>query len=94
MQAPSLVRCAAGRFAGLALKELSIEFLRGGVDRIFEEYFADTASPNVLRSKEVFRRLAPKTSIIGPVAEAEGLSTHVEYWPKFLSREDKARVRK
>jgi tRNA(Arg) A34 adenosine deaminase TadA len=84
---PCTMCCGAIRWAGIERVVFGVS--ESQVDRIFEAHFGDTATPNALRSKEVFRRIAPRTKLIGPIAEAEGLPTHAEFWPKFLSRDKK-----
>ena len=85
---PCTMCCGAIRWAGIERVVFGVS--ESQVDRIFEAHFGDAVATNPLRSKEVFRRIEPRTTVIGPIAEAEGLSTHDEFWPKFLSREKKS----
>ena len=89
---PCTMCCGAIRWAGIDRVVFGVS--ESQVDRIFEAHFGDPASTNALRSKEVLRRIAPRTTTIGPVAEGEGLSTHAEFWPKFVSRAKKEGARK
>jgi tRNA(Arg) A34 adenosine deaminase TadA len=81
---PCTMCCGAIRWAGIERVVFGVS--ESQVDRLIEAHFGAAAATNALRSKEVFRRIAPRTTVIGPVAEAEGLSTHSEFWPRFLSR--------
>jgi tRNA(Arg) A34 adenosine deaminase TadA len=81
---PCTMCCGAIRRGGI--ERVVFEVSESHVDRIFEAHFGDAATTNPLRCQEVFRRIAPRTKTIGPIAEAEGLSTHARFWPKFLSR--------
>jgi tRNA(Arg) A34 adenosine deaminase TadA len=88
---PCTMCCGAIRWAGVERVVFGVS--ESQVDRIIEAHFGDTTGTTTttkpLRSKEVLRRIAPLTKIIGPVAEAEGLPTHAEFWPRFLSRDKK-----
>jgi tRNA(Arg) A34 adenosine deaminase TadA len=85
---PCTMCCGAIRWAGIERVVFGVS--EGQVDRILDAHFGDAAATNPLRSKEVFRRIEPRTTVIGPIAEAEGLPTHGEFWPRFLSREKKS----
>jgi tRNA(Arg) A34 adenosine deaminase TadA len=82
---PCTMCCGAIRWAGIERVVFGVS--ESQVDQIIAAHFGDTPAANALYSKEVFRRTAPGTKIIGPVGEAEGLTTHAEFWPKFLSRQ-------
>jgi tRNA(Arg) A34 adenosine deaminase TadA len=84
---PCTMCCGAIRWAGIERVVFGVS--ESQVDRIIETHFGDTPTTNALRSNEVIRRIAPRTKTIGPIAEAEGLPTHAEFWPKFLSRHKK-----
>jgi tRNA(Arg) A34 adenosine deaminase TadA len=88
---PCTMCCGAIRWAGIERVVFGVS--ESQVDRIIEAHFGETATPNALRSKEVVRRIAPGTKVIGPIAEVEGLSIHAEFWPKFLSRDKKEGAR-
>jgi tRNA(Arg) A34 adenosine deaminase TadA len=87
---PCTMCCGAIRWAGIERVVFGVS--ESQLDRIIEAHFGDTATTNPLRSKEVFRRIGSRTKTIGPIAEAEGLPTHTEFWPKYLSRDKKERA--
>ncbi len=84
---PWTMCCGAIRWAGIEKVVFGVS--ENQVDRIIAALFGDNPTTNALRCQELFRRIAPRTKSIGPLVEAEGLSTHAEFWPKFLSRDKK-----
>jgi len=84
---PCTMCCGAIRWAGIERVVYGVS--ESQVDRIIAEHFGDVPARDPLSSKEVFRRIDPKTKIVGPVAEAEGVPTHAEFWPKFLDSRPK-----
>jgi tRNA(Arg) A34 adenosine deaminase TadA len=82
---PCAMCCGAIRWAGI--ERVVFGGTEGRVDQIIAAHFGDTTASNALRSKEVMQRIAPKTTVIGPVDEAQGLRAYSEFWPKFLSRD-------
>lgn len=79
---PCTMCCGAIRWAGIERVVYGVSEIQ--VDRIIAGHFGDAPTRDPLSSKEVFRRIEPKTKIVGPVEEAEGVKAHAEFWPKFL----------
>jgi tRNA(Arg) A34 adenosine deaminase TadA len=72
---PCTMCCGAIRFAGIG------RVVFGTQEASFEEVMGVSDSDNPLRSREIFARTAPKTQVLGPLMETEGLKIHEEYWP-------------
>jgi tRNA(Arg) A34 adenosine deaminase TadA len=72
---PCAMCCGAIIFAGVG------RMVYGTSEVPFELVMGLTPEPNPLTSHEIIGRISPKTKVLGPLMEAEGLSIHEAYWP-------------
>jgi tRNA(Arg) A34 adenosine deaminase TadA len=73
---PCTMCCGAIRFAGIG------RVVYGTTELQFLRVMGVPLDANPLACREVFARTAPKTVVLGPLMEAEGLIIHEEHWPK------------
>jgi len=74
---PCLMCCGAIYWAG-------IQRIVYGTSEVQMDVLINAASKDRrIPSREVFDRLNPSMTIIGPVLEAEGLAIHASFWPNF-----------
>ena len=71
---PCTMCCGAIRFAGIG------RIVFGTTETQFLKVIGVPIDPKPLTCREVFARTAPKTQVIGPLMEAEGLQDHEAYW--------------
>jgi tRNA(Arg) A34 adenosine deaminase TadA len=72
---PCTMCCGAICFAGIG------RVVYGTSEAPFLQVMGLPPDKDPLTSHEVFRRISPKTKVIGPVMESEGLVIHEGYWP-------------
>ena len=72
---PCTMCCGAIRFAGIS------KVVYGTTELQFLRVMGIPLDPNPLASREVFARTAPRTTVLGPLMEAEGLKIHEDFWP-------------
>ena len=72
---PCAMCCGAIIFAGVG------RMVYGTSEIPFELVMGLTPEPTPLTSHEIIGRISPKTKVLGPLMEAEGLSIHEAYWP-------------
>jgi tRNA(Arg) A34 adenosine deaminase TadA len=72
---PCAMCCGAICFAGIG------RVVYGTSEAPFEQVMGVAPGPNPLTSHEIIGRLSPKTKVLGPLMEAEGLALHEGYWP-------------
>jgi tRNA(Arg) A34 adenosine deaminase TadA len=73
---PCAMCCGAICFAGIG------RVVYGTSEARFEQVMGVLQPANPLRSHEIIGRISPKTKVLGPLMEAEGLVIHEDYWPK------------
>jgi tRNA(Arg) A34 adenosine deaminase TadA len=72
---PCAMCCGAICFSGIG------RVVYGVSESPFEQVMGLPPSANPLTSHEIIGRVSPKTKVLGPLMEAEGLAIHEEYWP-------------
>src|SRR5476649_2791407 len=72
---PCAMCCGAICFAGIG------RVVYGTSEAPFIQVMGLPADPHPLTSHEILGRIAPKTKVLGPLMETEGLKIHEEYWP-------------
>jgi tRNA(Arg) A34 adenosine deaminase TadA len=72
---PCAMCCGAICFAGVG------RVVYGTSEVPFEQVMGITPGLNPLTSHEIIGRISPKTKVLGPLMEAEGLEIHEAYWP-------------
>lgn len=72
---PCTMCCGAISFAGVG------RVVYGTSEAPFLQVMGVPPDPNPLTCHEVFNRISPKTKVLGPLMEAEGLTIHEGYWP-------------
>ncbi len=72
---PCAMCCGAVCFSGIG------RVVYGASEAPFIQVMGLPPDPNPLASHEILRRIAPKTKVLGPLMEAEGLKIHEDYWP-------------
>jgi tRNA(Arg) A34 adenosine deaminase TadA len=72
---PCTMCCGAICFAGIG------RVVYGTSEAPFLQVMGLPPDPNPLTSHEILSRIAPKTKVLGPLMEAEGLEIHEGYWP-------------
>ncbi len=72
---PCAMCCGAICFSGIG------RVVYGTSEAPFVQVMGLPPDPNPLASHEVLHRISPKTKVLGPLMEAEGLAIHEEYWP-------------
>ena len=72
---PCTMCCGSISFAGIG------RVVYGTSEAPFLQVMGVPPDPNPLTSHEIFNRISPKTKVLGPLMEAEGLIIHEEYWP-------------
>ena len=72
---PCTMCCGAICFAGIG------RVVYGTSEAPFEQVMGIPPDKNPLTSHEILGRIAPKTKVLGPLMEAEGLIIHEGYWP-------------
>jgi tRNA(Arg) A34 adenosine deaminase TadA len=72
---PCAMCCGAIIFAGVG------RMVYGTSEVPFEQVMGLTPGPDPLTSHEIIGRISPKTKVLGPLMEAEGLAIHEAYWP-------------
>ena len=72
---PCTMCCGAVAFAGIG------RVVYGTSEAPFLHSMGLPPDPEPLTSHEILRRIAPKTQVLGPLMEAEGLAIHSEFWP-------------
>jgi tRNA(Arg) A34 adenosine deaminase TadA len=72
---PCAMCCGAICFAGIG------RVVYGVSEAPFVQVMGLPPDSNPLTSHEILNRIAPKTIILGPLMEAQGLEIHESYWP-------------
>ncbi len=72
---PCTMCCGAIRFAGIG------RIVYGTAEAPFLLVMGLPPDPDPLTCREIFSRTSPKTKVLGPLMEAEGLAIHEGYWP-------------
>jgi tRNA(Arg) A34 adenosine deaminase TadA len=72
---PCTMCCGAIRYAGIG------RVVYGTTETQFLRVMGVPPEPNPLTCREVFARTSPRTKILGPLMEAEGLQIHEAFWP-------------
>lgn len=72
---PCAMCCGAICFAGIG------RVVYGVAEAPFIQVMGLPPAENPLTSHEIINRISPKTKVLGPLMEAEGLGIHEGYWP-------------
>jgi tRNA(Arg) A34 adenosine deaminase TadA len=72
---PCAMCCGAICFSGIG------RVIYGTSEASFEQVMGVAPSANPLRSREILGRVSPRTQVLGPLMESEGLQIHEDYWP-------------
>jgi tRNA(Arg) A34 adenosine deaminase TadA len=73
---PCAMCCGAICFSGIG------RVVYGTAEASFEQVMGVPPRPNPLRSHEILERISPRTKVLGPLMESEGLQIHEGYWPQ------------